>query len=158
SVRVRLSLPVSLLAGVLWLLSDGSASAARHLKGTVELNDKVVLRTSFDDGNEPVPVLWRQLGEDVLWEEEAAKIDPDAADASAAKLRGALVIRIYHVDRLLVEAKADELSLKRAGPAGDRWSIPMAEVERIAQANGIPNPPSPTLFQWWAAAAGGVVV
>jgi hypothetical protein len=47
---------------------------------------------------------------------------------------------------VIVEAKATELTLIRADPSGDQWFIPVEEVERLAQANGIPGVPSPSLF------------
>jgi hypothetical protein len=63
------------------------------------------------------------------------------------KLRGALVIRLQHVDRVIVEAKAAELTLIRADPSGDQWFLATEEVERLAQANGIPDEPPPTPVQ-----------
>jgi hypothetical protein len=64
-----------------------------------------------------------------------------------AKLRGFVIIRLQHGDRLIVEAKAAELTLIRAAPSSDNWSVPAEEVERLAQANGIPAVPSPTFFE-----------
>jgi hypothetical protein len=46
-----------------------------------------------------------------------------------------------------VEAKASELILIRADPSSDKWFLAADEVERLAEANGIPGVPPPTLFQ-----------
>src|SRR5262249_30193633 len=70
-----------------------------------------------------------------------------AVEPTQAKLRGNLVIRLLHVDRLIVEAKAAELTLIREGPSSDKWFLSAEEVERLAQANGIPAEPAPSLFE-----------
>ena len=149
---------MSLAAGMLWLRAENPVQAARFLQATVELDGKVVLSTTLsDDGTSPGEVLWRQL-EGCSWNEESLKIPADPSDASRAKLRGALVFRIRHVDRILSEAKADELSLERRGFTTNLWSIPREEVERIARANGFAIPPPPSRLRaevlwFWAAVA-----
>ncbi|RDJ93186.1 hypothetical protein B4Q13_23650 [Lacticaseibacillus rhamnosus] len=40
-----------------------------------------------------------------------------------------------------LEAKAAEITLIRADPSSDQWFLPAEEVERLAQANGIPDVP-----------------
>jgi hypothetical protein len=107
--------------------------------------------------------VWRYLGKKPLWVEAGAKIQADADDPLQAKLRGALVIRLQHVDRVIVEAKAAELTLIRADSSGEQWFLATEEVERLAQANGIPDVPSPAPFQrastWlWLCVAAAVVL
>jgi hypothetical protein len=151
-VRIRSRLAVSLLAVWLWLAMGSSAFAARLLSATVQLNGQTVLHTNYQDddmwGAPPGgATVWRYLGKKPLWVEKGAQVQADAAEPLQAKLQGTLVIRLQHVDRVIVEAKAAELTLIRADPSGDQWFLPVEEVERLAQANGIPDVPSPTLFQ-----------
>lgn len=151
-MRNRRRLAVSLLAVWLWLAMDSSAFAARLLSATFQQNGQTVLMTKYQDddmwGAPPgAATVWRYLGKKPLWVEEGATIQADAADPLQAKLRGALVIRLQHVDRVIVEAKAAELTLIRADPSGDQWFLAVEEVERLARANGIPDVPSPTPFQ-----------
>jgi hypothetical protein len=151
-VRKRQRLAVSLLGVWLWLAMGNSAFAARLLSATVELNGQTVLHSQYQDddfwGAPPgAATVWRYLGKEPLWVEKGAQLHADAADPLRAKLRGNLVIRLQHVDRLIVEAKAADLTLIRAGPSSDKWFLPAEEVERLAQANGIPALPSPGLFE-----------
>jgi hypothetical protein len=155
---------VSLLAASLWLSLGSSAFAARLVKATVQLDGQTVLHSTYqDDDYADAATVWRYLSKEPLWVENGAQVKADAAEPLQAKLRGSLVIRLQHVDRLIVESKASELTLIRSGPASDKWFLPVAEVERIAQANGIPNVPSPDLFErgdaWlWPIVAATVVL
>lgn len=129
-----------LLAVLIVLGAGRPASAARALTATVEVDGRIVLQTFYtDDGLQPPERVWRLLGREPGHATTAA-IPADAADPSRAALRGDLVVRIRHVDRTIVEAKASELTLVRAEPSGDRWFLPGEEVERVAHANGIPRP------------------
>jgi hypothetical protein len=150
-VSKRQRLAVSLLGVWLWLAMGSSAFAARLLSATIQLNGQTVLHATYQDddfwGAPPgAATVWRYLGKEPLWVEKGPQVQADAADPLLAKLRGNLVIRLQHVDRLIVEAKAAELTLIRAGPSSDRWFLPADEVERLAQANGIPAAPSLTLL------------
>jgi hypothetical protein len=114
-----------------------STFAARLLSATVELNGQMVLRTAYEDddfwGSPPgAATVWRYLGKERLWVEKEAQVCAGAAHPLRAKLRGTLIIRLQHVDRLIVEAKAAELTLIRADPSSDKWFLPAEEVERLA--------------------------
>jgi hypothetical protein len=127
----------------LWLATGSSAFAARLLSATVRLNGQTVLHSKYQDDDfwsapPGAATVWTYLGKEPLWVEKGAQVQADAADPVRAKLRGSLVIRLQHVDRLIVEAKAAELTLIRADPSSDKWFLPAEEVERLAQANGIP--------------------
>jgi hypothetical protein len=74
-------------------------------------------------------------------------VTADAAQPLQAKLKGSLVIRLQHVNHLIVQAKASELTLIRANPSSDKWFLPTEEVERLAPANGIAGLPSPSRSQ-----------
>jgi hypothetical protein len=129
-----------------------SALAARLLTATFQLNSQTVLHTKYQDndmwGAPPgAATVWRYLGKKPLSAKQGAQVQADATDPLQAKLRGTLVIRLQHVNRVIVEAKAAELTLIRGDPSGDQWFLPVEEVERLAQANGIPDVPSTTLFQ-----------
>src|SRR5262245_13760250 len=136
---------VFLLTTSLWLAMTNPASAARLLTATIKLNGQTVLQATYPDndywGAPPAATVWRYLGKEPM-SVEKAQIQADAADPLQATLRGDLVIRILHVDRLIVEAKATEVTLIRTSPASDKWILPAEEVERLAQANGIPDAPS----------------
>lgn len=143
---------VCLLGVGLWLAAGGPAFAARLLTATVQLDGQTVLQSKYQDddswGTPPGPAtVWRYLGKEPIWVEQGAQIQADAADPVRAKLRGNVVVRVQHVDRLIVEAKADELTLVRANPSSENWYLPADEVERLAQANGIPAAPSRTRFE-----------
>jgi hypothetical protein len=162
-VRKHQSLAVSLLAVWLWLALGSSAFAARLLGATVQLNGQTVLQSKYqDDDFWGAPTVWRYLGKEPLLVEKGAQVQADVADPLRAKLRGSLVIRIQHVDRLIVEAKAGELTLIRADPSSDKWFLPAEEVERLAQANSIPAVPSLTLFErtstWFGLSIAAVVL
>jgi hypothetical protein len=133
----------------LWLALGNSAFAARLLSATVQLNGQTVLHSKYQDddfwGAPPgAATVWRYLGKEPLWVEKGAEVQADAADPLRAKLQGNVVIRLQHVDRLIAEAKAADLTLIRADPSSDKWFLPAEGVERLAQANGIPAVPSPT--------------
>jgi hypothetical protein len=152
SVRKRQRLAVKLLAVWLWLVVGSSAFAARLLSATVQLNGQTALHSTYQDddfwGAPPgAATVWRYLGKEPLWVEKGTQVQADAADPLRATLRGILVIRLQHVDRLIVEAKTAELTLIRANPSSDKWFLPAGEVERLAQANDIPAVPSLTLFE-----------
>jgi len=139
------------LAVLVWLAMCNPASAARLLTATVKLNGQTVLQSTYPDndywGAPPAATVWRYLGKEPMSVEKATRIEADAADPLRAKLRGDLLIRILHVGRLIVEAKADELTLVRTDPESDKWFLPADEVERLAQANRIPDVPSLSLFE-----------
>ena len=150
-MRNRQRLGVSVLGVWLWLAMGSSAFAARLLSAIVQLNGQTVLQSAYQDndfwGAPPAAAtVWRYLGKEPLWVGKGAQVQADAADPLRAKLWGNLVIRVRHVDRLIVEAKAAELTLIRAAPSSDKWFLPAEEVERLAQANGIPAAPSLTLL------------
>src|SRR5262249_29715057 len=153
------------LAVCLWLAIGNSASAARLLTATIELNGQTVLQSTYPDndywGAPPAAAVWRYFGREPM-SVEKAQIPADAADPLQAKFRGDLVIRILHVDRLIVEATATDLTLIRRSPASDKWFLPAEEVERLAQANGIPDEPSLALFDsstaWLGLGIAAVVV
>lgn len=141
-----------LLAIVLGLTMSPSALAARLLKATVVLDGKVVMHSAYTDNdwvqNEDAATAWRYLGKEPEWVENEVLVRPEAADPLQAKLRGSLVIRIQHTDCRIVEGKATELALIRTGRSSTKWFLPGEEVERLAQANGIPSVPSPpSLFE-----------
>jgi hypothetical protein len=145
-------LAIWLLAAGLWLSLQGSAFAARLVTAVVQLDGQTVLRSTYQDddfwGTPPgAATVWRYLGQEPMWVEKGGQVTADAAEPAQAKLKGSLVIRLQHVDRLIVEAKAAELTLTRADPSSDKWFLPAEEVERLAQANGIPAVPSLTLLE-----------
>ena len=145
-------LAASILGVCWWLALGNSAFAARLLSATVQLDGQTVLQSKYQDddfwGTPPGPaVVWRYLGKEPIWVEKGAHVHADGTDPLHAKLRGNLVIRIQHVDRMIVEAKATEITLIRPDPSSDKWFLPAEEVERLAQANGIPAVPSRTLFE-----------
>jgi hypothetical protein len=129
-----------------------STFAARLVSATVQLNGQTVLHSTYQDedfwGAPPgAATVWRYLRKEPLWVEPGAQVQADATDSLQAKLRGLLIIRLQHVNRLIVDAKAAELTLIRTAPSSDKWFVPAEEVERLAQANGIPAVPSLTLFE-----------
>ena len=143
---------VGLLAVGLWLNMGSSTVAARLLHAVAQLNGQTVLRSTYQDddfwGAPPgAAIVWRYLGKEPLWVEEGVQIQASVDDPLQAKLQGLLVLRLQHVDRVIVEAKAGELTLIRASPSSIKWFLPAGEVERLAQANGIPAVPSPALFE-----------
>ncbi len=71
-------------------------------------------------------------------------ISVDRADPLKAKLRGHVVIRIQHVDRLIIARETSELRLIRTTPSSERWFVPAEEVERVAK--GLPPPNDPRLL------------
>jgi hypothetical protein len=137
-------------------LGDESAFAARLLTAEVEVDGKLVLRTSYaDDGTANRSAVWRYLGREPGMA-ETAKIQPDEANPDRARLTGNIAIRIHHGGGSVVLAKATELQLVRIGSPNDRWYLPADEVERIAAANGIPrNAPmgAPAATFWLAIVA-----
>jgi hypothetical protein len=145
-------LDVTLLATGLWLFLPGSAFAARLVSAIVQLDGQTVLSSTYQDddfwGAPPGgATVWRYLGKEPMWAEKTVRVTGEAAEPLRAKLKGILVIRLQHVDSPIVEAKASELTLIRADPSSDKWFLPAEEVERLAEANGIPGLPSPSLFQ-----------
>ena len=150
-MRKRQRLVVSFLGVWLWLALGSSAFAARLLSATVQLNGQTLLHSTYQDndfwGAPDAATVWRYLGKEPLWVEKGAQVQADAADPSQASLRGDLIIRLQHVDRLIVSAKATELTLIRSDPSSDNWFLPAEEVERLAQTNGIPAVPTLTLFE-----------
>jgi hypothetical protein len=150
-VRKRQKLAVSLLGVWLWLAVGSSAFAARLLTATIQLNGQTVLHSTYQDndywGAPSAATVWRYLGKEPLWVEKGAQVQADAADPLQANLRGDLIIRLQHVDRLIVSAKATELTLIRADPSSDKWFFPAEELERLAQTNGIPSVRTLTLFE-----------
>jgi hypothetical protein len=166
SVAQRLA--VSLLAVGLWLSMPAPAFAARLVTATFQRDGQTVLRSTYQDndfwGAPPgAATVWRYLGKEPMWVEKGVQVAADAAEPLQAKLKGSLVIRLQHVDRLIVEAKADDITLIRADPSSQKWFLPTEEVERLAQANGILDLASPTLFEraniwlWLSVAAVAVV-
>jgi hypothetical protein len=151
-VKVGQRLAVNALAAGLWLLLPGSAFAARLVTAIVQLDGQTVLSSTYQDddfwGAPPgAATVWRYLGKEPMWAEKTARVTADAAEPLQAKLTGSFVIRLQHVDSLIVQAKASELTLIRADPSSDKWFLPTEEVERLAEANGIPGLPPPSLFQ-----------
>jgi hypothetical protein len=151
SVKTGQRLGVSLLVVGLWLSMHGSALAARLVTAIVQLDGQIVLRSTYQDddfwGALPgAATVWRYLGKEPLWVKKGVQVTADAAEPLRANLKGSLVIRLQHVDRLIVESKAADLTLIRADPSSEKWFLPAQEVERLAQANGIPDVPSPAFF------------
>jgi hypothetical protein len=151
-VKVAQRLAVSFLAAGLWLFLPGSAFAARLVTAVVQLDGQTVLSSKYQDndfwGAPPGPaVVWRYLGKEPMWAEEPVLVTADAAQRLEAKLKGSLDIRLQHVNHLIVQAKASELTLIRANPSSDKWFLPTEEVERLALANGIPGLRSPSHSQ-----------
>jgi hypothetical protein len=151
-VKLGQGLAVNLLAAGLWLFLTGSAFAARLVTAIVQLDGQTVLSLTYQDddfwGAPPgAATVWRYLGKEPMWAEKNVRGTGEAAEPLQAKLKGTLVIRLQHVDSPIVEAKASELTLIRADPSSDKWFLPAEEVERLAEANGIPGLPSPSLFQ-----------
>jgi hypothetical protein len=143
-----------LLTLVLWLLVGDSTLAARLLHATVELDGEVVLSSSYTSPDSAAAAtVWRYLSQESYHTEISPKVELDSADPLRANLHGSIVICIRHVERVIVEAKATELTLIRAQPTSDQWFLPQGEIERLAQSNGIPDPPvvDPSMFEllWW---------
>lgn len=166
-MRMRSHCAVNLLAVWLWVSMDSSAFGARLLSATVQLDGQTVLQTSYQDDDmwsapPGAATVWRYLSKKPLSAEKVVQLEVDNSKPLQAKLQGTLVIRMQHVNRVIVEAKATELTLIRADPASDQWYLPVDEVERLAQANGIPGLPSATLFQfastWLGLTAAAAVV
>lgn len=111
--------------------------AARLLTATVELDGQIVLNTAYPDDSNPYQErVWRYLADPPGWT-ESSKIQASHDDPLRAELKGEIVIRIVHVSRTIVEARATELTLVRPDPLSDYWHLPDSEVERVATANGI---------------------
>jgi hypothetical protein len=142
-------------------MANGPAHAARLLGATVELDGRVVLSTAYEDDSNPYPErVWRYLGREPLWA-DVSEVSADPANPARANLRGPLLIRIRHTTSPIVESTASELTLVRKETTGDRWFLPEGEVERIAQANGIPRPALLALSEgesWRIAFVGGGLV
>src|SRR5262249_5957999 len=124
---------------------------------------RVVLCSYYqDDGYPGAVVVWRYLAKPPLSVEKGSQVKASPVDALETKLQGPLLVRIQHVDRVLVEARASELTLMRTDPSGDKWFLPWEEVERLAQANGIPSVPEPASWERqtvrFAVIGAGVVV
>ena len=151
-MRIGQRFAMNLLAAGLWLFLPGSAFGARLLTAIVQLDGQTVLSSKYQDddfwGHPPGPaIVWRYLGKEPMWTEEPMRITADAAEPLQAKLKASLVIRVQHVDHLIVQAKASELTLIRTDISSDRWFLPPEDVERLAQANGIPGLRSPSHVQ-----------
>ncbi len=151
-MRMGQCLAVNLLAAGLWLSMPDSAFAARLVTVLVQLDGQTVLTSTYEDddfwGAPPsAATVWRYLGKEPMWAEKGVQVTADAAAPLQAKLKGSVVIRLQHVDHLIVEVRTSELILIRADPSSIRWFLPAEEVERLAEANGIPGVPRPTLFQ-----------
>ncbi len=138
-----------LLAGLLCLVLVNSALAARFLTAIFQVDGQTVLESAYEDDDwfGPPPgaqVVWRYLAKEPLGVERKSLISVDRADPLKAKLRGHVVIRIQHVDRLIIERETSELRLIRTTPSSERWFVPTEEVERVAK--GLPPPNDPRLL------------
>ena len=153
-MRIRPPSTAVFLTLALWPLVGSSALAARLLRATVELDGDVVLQSTYTSPDtSAAATVWRYLSGESSRTEASPKVEADLDNPLRADLQGAIVISVRHVDRVIVEAKASQLTLIRAQPTSDNWFLPQEEVERLAQANGIPDPPfvDPSMFEllWW---------
>src|SRR5688572_2999138 len=88
-----------LLVAAAVLGAGTTASAARLLTATVELDGRVVLRTHYaDDARPPAGLVWRYLGREPGFAAVAA-VPADPADPLRAALRGDVVVRVLHGER-----------------------------------------------------------
>jgi hypothetical protein len=142
-MRIGYPLTATLAALFLWNLTGSSASAARNLKATIELDGTVVLSSTYfgPDRTSPAKV-WRYLSKEPSSSVEFAPlIKANPARPLRLDLNGAIAVRFRFGNRTIAEVTASKLTLVRASPTSDRWFLPGEEVERLAKSNGIPNPP-----------------
>lgn len=130
-----------------WCALATPASAARLLHATIEQDGQIVLRTAYQDqGTAEAATVWRYLAKGPLWAEKGAGIKAAADDPRKSRLTGAITVRVSHVDHTIALVKTSELNLVRANPDTEEWHLPPAEVERLAKANAIPDPPVLAFF------------
>jgi hypothetical protein len=130
------------LSLVLFLIQP--AWAARLLEVFVEHDGKVVSHTYYqDDGLADAATVWQYLNsQPIMVDDDVAAIEALADNRLAAVLEGHVVIRFQHSDRLIAQAHLSTLTLRRADDRSQAWFLPVAEVERSAQAAAL-GPPNP---------------
>jgi len=141
--KCRIPLVRFLLTLGLCLVLSRAVWAARLLDVHVYDGDQVVLHTYYQDhGTEKTATVWRYLREKpIMVAEEDTSVVADKDDPLRATLKGNLRITISHVDRVLAEATATELSLVRERASDALWYLPEEEVERTAAIAGLPPKP-----------------
>lgn len=131
---------VGIAAVVFGALVGESAIAARLLKCSIELDSQLVFKANYtDDGTATPETVWRYFAKRP-GEPEVVRLEADPDNPLSLEVEGDLVIRMQHVDRTIVEAKASKLKLIRDDAANQQWYLPADEVERIAKLNQIAEP------------------
>jgi LPXTG-motif cell wall-anchored protein len=136
--------PRRLLIGIVTVvLSTASASpaaAARLLTATIAVNGETMLESAYvDDGHADAAEVWSYVAQNPLWVEVAPAKTDRSLDESRIDYKGAITIRVNQADYTIVEAKTDHAAIVRDSESGDRWYVPVEELDRIAAENGLPQ-------------------
>jgi hypothetical protein len=119
-----------------------SAFGMRFLRASVALNGQVVLRSAYEDGSRvDGATVWRYWGTEPMSGEVSHPLEASNADPLRVTLVGSLYLKFEHVNRIIVDGRANKLTLIRTHIDSNLWFLPRAEVERIAQLSGIPAAP-----------------
>jgi len=111
----------------------------RVLEMEVYQNEKLVLKTMFDAPDcRKAPFFWERSG-DVPFasSKEINMIKPDKKNLLQATLKGEIIIKIFHVKRLITEAKLEDLTLIRTNEESIKWHLSQEDVERAKKAAGL---------------------
>ena len=102
-------------------------SGQRFIDVAIERDGTRILQTGYgvDDylGN---TAIWKSLEGESF--EPIGTIEPEAADAQKAVLKGKIRIVIFHVKSQIAQAQVDELRLIRAPGSSERWQLAPGEV------------------------------
>ena len=135
-------IPATCAAFALQCIMCSSAFGMRFLKASVELNGQVVLRSAYEDGGRvDGATVWRYWGTEPMFGEVSHPFEASSEDPLQATLDGSLYLKFEHGIRIIVDGRANKVTLIRTHINSNLWFLPRAEVERIAQLSGIPAAP-----------------
>src|SRR5262245_11820289 len=99
-----------LLAPSFWLFCAESASAARLLNFSVELNGQKNLTAIHDDnGLADAATVWSYLRDKELSVEAGAQLPIKGNDPLQCQMQGNIVIRVIHAGKVIAESKVTDL-------------------------------------------------
>ncbi len=128
-----------LLALATAILLVRPAWGARLLQVYVERDGTVVSCSYYeDDGRADEATVWRYLQrQPIMVDDGVTNIETDADNPLEAQLKGDLLLRIQHVERIIAQARLSTLTLCREHQQTQAWFLPVAEVERTAAVAGL---------------------